>query len=139
MRHKALPVTLFLACLSIAGAVRAQQQMPSYQPSRPALSPYLYLTRPDFGPFPNYQTYVEPYKNQQQANLIQQTQITQLQQGQQQQQQQLQQTQPEQQFAPANVAPTGVSAATNGNLSHYYPSSNSAGAKGGRGRAPAHR
>jgi hypothetical protein len=135
MRHKLLVVTLLLSGLSIAGEVQAQQQVPSYQPTKPTLSPYLYLTRPDFGPFPNYQTYVEPYKNQQQFNLNQQTQITQLQQGQQQQQQQSQQSQ----FAPAQVAPTGVSATT-GNLSHYYPSLNLAGARGAsRGRAPAHR
>src|SRR5262245_60119038 len=95
----AIRASLMLAWLSIAAAAHAQQQVPSYSPARPTLSPYLYLTRPDVGPFPNYQTFVQPLKNQIQTNQVQQQQIQLLQQSQQQLQQQ--------QYGAANVAPTG--------------------------------
>ena len=107
-----LKTFLTLALLSPAAFAHGQQQVPSYSPSRPTLSPYLYLTRPQEGPFPNYQTFVQPLKNQIQTNQTQQLQIQQLQQSQQQLQQQ--------QYGAANVAPTGIGAGYN-TLSHYYP------------------
>jgi len=95
----------------LARSALGQQQMPSYRPSSPTLSPYLYLTRPNNSPFPNYQSFVQPLQAQRQTNNQQQNQIIQLQQG----QQQLQ----EDQFKPAAVAPTGVGSTFN-SLSHFY-------------------
>src|SRR5215813_11638973 len=95
---KLLQVLIVLALLS--ASVMAQQQMPSYRPSTPTLSPYLYLTRPNSGPFPNYQTFVQPLENQRQTNMIQNRQINQLQQT----TQQLQ----DEQYAPSTAAPTGI-------------------------------
>src|SRR5271169_656080 len=84
-----------LAMLAARSDVQAQQQVPSYRPNSPTLSPYLYLTRPNAGPFPNYQTFVQPLENQRTTNQMAQQQLIQLQQN----QQQLQQTQ-QQEFAP---------------------------------------
>ncbi len=136
MKRRIVSVSLTVALLSSAllsmQSVVHAQQVPSYQPSRPTLSPYLYLTRPNAGPFPNYQTFVQPAQNQQQFNQIQRTQISQLQQNQQQlQQQQLQL----QQLGPSGMAPTGVGSSYN-SLSHFYPTaSTSAAGGGGRGRS----
>jgi len=105
-----------LATLAEAHFAKAQQAVPSYRPNTPTLSPYLYLTRPNAGPFPNYQTFVQPLENQRTTNQIAQQQIIQLQQN----QKQLQQTQL-QQFAPT-LAPTGVGG-TFDSLSHFYPAS----------------
>jgi hypothetical protein len=111
----------------------AQQAVQSYQPSRPALSPYLYLTRPNVGPFPNYQAFVQPTQNQLQVNQLQQSQVTQLQQN----QQQLQQAQEKlRQSGPAQMAPTGTGSSFN-SLSHFYSSSPSA--PGGRAKPAARR
>jgi hypothetical protein len=137
MRYFTFCLTGMLALLTVLSAAQAQQQVGSYQPSHPTLSPYLYLTRPQAGPLPNYQTFVEPARNQQQLNQTQQTQVTQLQTQLQQQQQQQDITQQKlKQIGTAVMAPTGVGSATN-NLSHYYPSAGSGG--GGRGRPAAHR
>jgi hypothetical protein len=102
-----------LAMLAARSDVQAQQQVPSYRPNSPTLSPYLYLTRPNAGPFPNYQTFVQPLENQRTTNQMAQQQLIQLQQN----QQQLEQTQ-QQEFAPT-LAPTGVGSVYN-NTSHYY-------------------
>ena len=104
---------VMLLVLGVALTARAQQSVPSYRPSSPTLSPYLYLTRPQSGPFPNYQTFVQPLQNQYQTNQMAQQQIIQLQK----QQQDLQLTQ-QQQFAP-NLAPTGIGSTYN-SLSHFY-------------------
>ena len=128
-------VLVVMALVLLAAPERggAQQAVQSYQPSRPALSPYLYLTRPNVGPFPNYQAFVQPTQNQLQINQVQQSQVTQLQQN----QQQLQQTQQKlQQLGPAQMAPTGTGSSFN-SLSHYYSSSPSP--AGGRGKQPARR
>ena len=124
MRTIALCATLVLSMLAEA---HAQQPVPGYQPSRPTLSPYLYLTRPNPGPLPNYQSFVEPAKNQQQLNQVQQTQITQLNTSQQQLQQQQQQLQL--QMTPTPMTPTGVGSSFN-SLSHYYPTGGSVGGRG---------
>src|SRR5262245_58827307 len=89
-------IVFMLACI---GTASAQQSVGSYRPASPTLSPYLYLTRPQQGPFPNYQTFVQPLQSQYQTNQAAQQQIIQLQK----QQQDLQLTQ-QQQFAP-NLAP----------------------------------
>jgi hypothetical protein len=127
-RHVILSVTLMVAAALCAEA-QAQQLVAPYTPAKPTLSPYLYLTRPNQGPLPNYQTFVEPLKNQAQVNRnqqaaiqdiqqqIQQTQQILTQQDQQTQPIQTQQTQPDQtpvsapkaqwKITPPNVAPTG--------------------------------
>jgi hypothetical protein len=139
MRLLTFCLTSTLALLSALSTVQAQSQVGSYQPSRPTLSPYLYLTRPQAGPFPNYQTFVEPARNQQQFNQAQQTQVTQLQtQVQQQQQQQELQQQKLKQIGAAVMTPTGVGSVNN-NLSHYYPSASAAGGSAPRGRPAARR
>jgi len=128
-------VLVVMAAVLLAAPERggAQQAVQSYQPSRPALSPYLYLTRPNVGPFPNYQAFVQPTQNQLQLNQLQQSQVTQLQQN----QQQLQQSQEKlQQLSPAQMAPTGTGSSFN-SLSHFYSSSPSA--AGGRGKPAARR
>jgi hypothetical protein len=125
----ALPTVLLL----FATESQAQQSS-TYQPSRPTLSPYLYLTRPNSGPFPNYQAFVQPTKNQQQFNQAQQTQVTELQSQVQQQQQQMGQ----QKYGPAVMAPTGVGGGAYNSLSHYYPSGGSA-STGARGKSAARR
>jgi len=104
--------------------------VPSYRPASPTLSPYLYLTRPNAGPFPNYQTFVQPLEAQRQTNQIAQQQIIQLQQN----QQQIQQTQ-QQQFA-LTLSPTGVGSTFN-NVSHYYASSGATHAAASHGKAAA--
>jgi DNA-binding beta-propeller fold protein YncE len=109
----ALLVLLSFALLPLLSVARADQKVPSYRPATPTLSPYLYLTQPTNGIFPNYQAYVQPLEAQQQANQVQQIQISQLQQGQQKLQQQ-------QLYQPGKVAPTGVNAGFN-SLSHFYP------------------
>jgi hypothetical protein len=108
-------------------AIAAQADAQGYQPARPTISPYLYLTKPQQGPLPNYQTYVQPLKNQAQTNQMQQTQLTQLQQS----QEQLQLTQTN---GAAGVAPTGVGSAFN-SLSHYYPGASAGGGGAGRGKS----
>jgi hypothetical protein len=113
MRKLTISAVCLLSMLSARVEVQAQQQVPSYRPNSPTLSPYLYLTRPNAGPFPNYQTFVQPLESQRTSNQIAQQQIIQLQQS----QQQLQQSQ-QQEFAPT-LAPTGVGATYN-NTSHYY-------------------
>jgi len=126
-------VVMALVLLALPERGGAQQAIQSYQPSRPALSPYLYLTRPNVGPFPNYQAFVQPTQNQLQINQLQQSQVTQLQQN----QQQLQQSQEKlQQLGPAQMAPTGTGSSFN-SLSHFYSSSPSA--AGGRGKQAARR
>ena len=123
-------VLVVMALVLLAAPERGggQQPVPSYQPSRPALSPYLYLTRPNVGPFPNYQAFVQPTQNQLQINQLQQTQVTQLQQN----QQQLQDAQEKlQKMGPAQMASTGTGSSFN-SLSHFYSSSPSA--AGGRGK-----
>jgi hypothetical protein len=126
-------VAMAAVLLAAPGRGAAQQAVQSYQPSRPALSPYLYLTRPNVGPFPNYQAFVQPTQNQLQINQVQQSQVTQLQQN----QQQLQQTQQKlQQLGPAQMAPTGTGSSFN-SLSHFYSSSPSP--TGGRGKQAARR
>ena len=126
-------VVMALVLLAAPERGGAQQAVQSYQPSRPALSPYLYLTRPNVGPFPNYQAFVQPTQNQLQINQLQQSQVTQLQQN----QQQLQQAQEKlQQLGPAQMAPTGTGSSFN-SLSHFYSSSPSA--AGGRGKQAARR
>lgn len=111
-----------------ANFAEAQQKTPSYQSPKPTLSPYLYLTRPQIGFFPNYHTFVEPTYNQTRVNQIQQTQIT----GLNQQTEQLQKDQKSLMYKPANVAPTGH-ASIYGSTSHYY-STGSGAAGGGGGR-----
>jgi hypothetical protein len=130
---------ILFAVALVAGAVfareaSAQQAVGSYQSSRPTLSPYLYLTRPNAGPFPNYQTFVQPLKAQQQTNQESQYQIGQLQQG----QTQLQQEQ--KQVVPAQVSPTGVGSTFN-SLSHYYPTTTGSATRSGgqRGKSPPRR
>jgi hypothetical protein len=124
-------VVMALVLLAAPERAGAQQAVQSYQSSRPALSPYLYLTRPNVGPFPNYQAFVQTTQNQLQINQIQQSQVTTLQQN----QQQLQQSQEKlQQLGPAQMAPTGTGSSYN-SLSHYYSVSPSA--SGGRGKQAA--
>jgi hypothetical protein len=123
MRRILFAVSVFAGAI-IPGVASAQQAVGSYQPSRPTLSPYLYLTRPNAGPFPNYQTFVQPLKAQQQANQESQYQISQLQQG------QVQLTQEQKINAPAQVSPTGVGSTFN-SLSHYYPTTAAPGNRSG--------
>ena len=54
------------AVLWMASPLQAQSWVTPYRPARPALSPYLYLTRPDVRGFPNYQAFVEPLRDQRQ-------------------------------------------------------------------------
>ncbi len=72
MRYILAPIVA-LALLATCSVAHAQRQMNSYTPARPTLSPYLYLTRQQSGPFPNYQTFVQPAQQQQQINRTQQT------------------------------------------------------------------
>jgi len=130
MRRILFAVSL-LAGAIFPGLARAQQPVGSYQPARPTLSPYLYLTRPNAGPFPNYQTFVQPLKAQQQTNQQSQNQIGQLQQG------QVQLQQDQKQIVPAQVSPTGVGSTFN-SLSHFYPTATAPGTRS-RGKAPARR
>lgn len=150
MRYNILTPILVVALLSCGAVAHAQRPVSSYTPSRPTLSPYLYLTRQQNGPFPNYQTFVQPAQQQQQINRTQQANIDDIQMTQQNQQLQLQQgSQPTQQqqqapqgmkIVPSSVAPTGVGASYN-NLSHYYgsssaqPQSASGGRNNSRGRS----
>lgn len=126
MRSIALGFFVAMGLVLLAQSAEAQQRMPPFQPSKPALSPYLYLTRPQFGYFPNYQTFVEPYRIQERTNNINQTQINRLNREVQQQQTTLRQ-----QLAP--VAPTGT-ASVYGHTSHYYSSSPTGGSRQGGGR-----
>ena len=128
---------LALALLATCAVAQAQRQVNSYSPARPTLSPYLYLTRQQNGPFPNYQTFVQPAQQQQQINRTQSLNINGLQQTQQSQQLQIDQTQQQQQqqqqfsnkqtqgmkIIPSSVAPTGIGGTYN-NLSHYYGGGN---------------
>jgi hypothetical protein len=123
MRHA---VVFVLALLAVVDRAHAQRQVAPYQASQPALSPYMYLTMPDLGPFPNYQAFVEPLQNQRQTNFNQQSAINRLQRD---------VKQPQTIYEAGDVAATGTGA-TYHNHSHYYPSlGNSAGqrAAGGRG------
>jgi hypothetical protein len=115
-----------LSMLAMLPVAAAQQPVGPYRPASPTLSPYLYLTQPSNGIFPNYQAYVQPLQAQQQTNQVQQLQISQLQ-GQQQQEQQQQLRH----ILQPKVAPTGITASFN-SLSHYYPVSNSNTKKGGK-------
>jgi hypothetical protein len=129
MRNTIILAVLSLTLLAaLAGESRAQQSVPSYRPATPTLSPYLQLFRPNPGPLPNYQSFVQPLQNQQQTNLMQQTQITQLQQSQQELQQQY--------STPAAATQTGVGGIYN-SLSHYYPMPTSAGGSAQRGKPAA--
>lgn len=104
-----------LSTVICADSAFAQERKPSYQPAKPTLSPYLYLTRPQAGFFPNYHTFVEPLRTQTQINQIQQTQISGL-------DKQLQQQKKSTLTRPTSVAPTGHSSVY-GSHSHYYSSS----------------
>ncbi len=135
LRRRISVLVLVSAMLSLCAEAQAQRQVGSYTPSKPTLSPYLWLTRPNNGPLPNYQTFVQPLKNQAQIDSNQQYDIQDLQQGQQQQtQQQLQfqqqsaQQQSQWKITPPAVAPTGIAAGFN-NLGGYYGGS---GASGGQ-------
>lgn len=124
MKPSLFGLLVVISFVFLGAEASAQHKAPSYQPAKPTLSPYLFLTRPQVGFFPNYHTFVEPYRAQTQINQIQQTQISGLNKQQQQMQQQM--------VRPAAVAPTGHSSVY-GNMSHYY-SSNPAGSGGNRGR-----
>jgi hypothetical protein len=130
MRNTITSAFLSLTLLAVlAGESRAQQSVSSYHPATPTLSPYLQLFRPNPGPLPNYQAFVQPLQNQQQTNLMQQTQITQLQQNQQDLQQQY--------ATPAAATQTGVGGVYN-SLSHFYPMPTTAGGSAQRGKQAAH-
>ena len=116
MKSLVFSLLIALVVLAFGTEANAQQRKPSYQPAKPTLSPYLFLTRPQVGYFPNYHTFVEPMRNQTRVNQIQQTQITGLNQ-QVQEQQQLQKSLQR----PAAAAPTGHGSVY-GNVSHYYSS-----------------
>jgi hypothetical protein len=148
MRRNILSLILMVAVLSTCLVAQAQRPVGTYMPAKPTISPYLYLTKPNAGPLPNYQTFVEPIRNQTQVNNAQQLNIDTLQQTQTQQTQQIQlqatqQTQQDQalqkqqmKITPASVAPTGIGAGYN-NMSHYYGGSGGAAggshARGGKG------
>ncbi|MCC7087136.1 MAG: hypothetical protein IT427_19210 [Pirellulales bacterium] len=126
MKNRCIGLLVMLSILITGKALFAQQKAPSYRSAKPTLSPYLFLTRPQVGFFPNYHTFVEPYRNQTQINQIQQTQISNLNQEVQQQN--------TLQNKPAAVAPTGHSSVY-GNLSHYY-SANPGSGSGNRQSKP---
>ena len=67
-----MSAAILLAGLCLAAPREGDGQIPSYQPSRPTLSPYLNLTRRNFGGLPNYFALVRPIERQQQLNLQQQ-------------------------------------------------------------------
>jgi hypothetical protein len=129
MKNAIVGMLIVLGSIVSARVASAQQKVPSYQSAKPTLSPYLYLTRPQIGFFPNYQTFVQPTYQQTRTNQIQQTQITNLNQ----QTEQLQKEQKSLQNKPAAVAPTGH-ASIYGSTSHYYSTGSSSG--GGRQGGP---
>ncbi len=108
---RAMLALVVAAALWMASPLQAQNWVTPYRPARPALSPYLYLTRPDFRSFPNYQAFLEPLRNQQQNTYNQEVEMTRLRGDVQQQRSQLR---------PANAAPTGAGSTFN-NYLHYYP------------------
>jgi hypothetical protein len=58
----------FSLTLIIASSEPAEAQARRYRPSRPTVSPYLNLLRPDVGPLPNYHALVRPQLEQQITN-----------------------------------------------------------------------
>ena len=56
---------------SVVGKATGQELPRRYQPSRPTISPYLNLFRPNFGAIPNYYAFVRPQLDQQAINLQQ--------------------------------------------------------------------
>jgi hypothetical protein len=78
MRYKILTPILVLALLSTCAVAQAQRAANPYTPSRPTLSPYLFLTRQ----LPTYQRFVQPSEQQGLINRSQQTDINNVQQTQ---------------------------------------------------------
>ena len=109
------------AVLWMASPLQAQSWVTPYRPSRPALSPYMYLTRPDVRGFPNYQAFVEPLRDQRQNLYNQEAEITRL---------RCDLGQQQSQIRPADAAPTGARS-TYGNYSHYYPGASGGGSNSG--------
>ena len=103
----------FFAVLLLAQASYGQNQRPRYQPSRPTVSPYLYLSRQETNGMPSYYAFVRPYERQSQVNQAQQGQLR-TQQG------EIQNLDNQLQVRQTGAAPTG-SNSTFMNYSHYFP------------------
>ena len=111
----------FFAILLLAQASYGQYQRPRYQPSRPTVSPYLYLSQPETNGMPSYYAFVRPYQRQSQVNQSQQGQL-------QTQQTEIKSLDNQFQLRQTATPPTG-SNSTFMNYSHYFPSAGGNSAK----------
>ena len=103
----------FFAMLLFVEASHGQNQRPRYQPSRPTVSPYLYLSQQENNGMPSYYAFVRPYQRQSQVNQYQQGQLNT-------QQTDIKSLDNQFQLRQTEAAPTG-SNSTFMNYSHYFP------------------
>jgi hypothetical protein len=123
-----LLIGLFVFCgLGVVGTREVAAQGRRYSsPSRPTLPSQLNYFRGDTGLLDPYNTFVQPQNQLQNRLRSMETQ-------QQETRSEIQKQQSQESAVASKAAPTGT-AATYQNLSHYYPSTNRAGAARGRTR-----
>ena len=68
LRRFLIILGMFTVLAAQASAQLRDRYNRRYEPARPTLSPYLNLTRPDWGTLPNYQSLVRPMLRQQELN-----------------------------------------------------------------------